>query len=214
VALAGLTSVILALVVGGFSFLVYSYFLGGTFYGYQILPPQDGGATATGVATYPLWVGHFLGEPGLDDFTTPNLIRIGAVAAGFGIVGLLLFFRQKFLSFPLHPVGYVLLLLSIHYAWADPYVRVSGESPLQSSVLWGSALVAWTIKRLIVKYGGMHIYKEAKPLFIGLVVGSVAAIFAWNMLDLTISLYAARDIVPGDFMRRFLELTPFTPAFY
>ena len=80
--------------------------------------------------------------------------------------------------------------------------------------IWGSALVAWTIKRLVVKYGGMHIYKEAKPLFIGMVVGSVAAIFAWNMLDLAISLYAVRDIVPGDFMRRFLELTPFTPAFY
>lgn len=214
VAVAGLTAVFFALAAGSLSFLVYSYYLGGDFYGFRTLPPHDNAPSATGVATYPLWVGHFLGEPGLDDFTTPNLHRIGALLAGFGIVGVLLYFRQKFLRFPLHPIGYVLLLLSIHYSWSDPYERIPAESPLQSSVLWGSAFMAWLIKRLVLKYGGMHVYKQAKPLFIGLVVGSVAAVFLWNMADLALSLHAARDVVPGDFTRRFLETIPFTPAFY
>jgi hypothetical protein len=214
VAAAGLSAVLLALAAGTFSFLVHSYFIGSAFYGGEALPPQHQPAPATSIATYPLWVGHFLGEPGLDRFTDLNHYRITAIAAGFGILALLLFLRQKFLRFPLHPVGYVLLLLSIHYSWADPYVRVNEHKPLQSSVLWGSALVAWGIKRLVVKYGGMSVYKQAKPLFIGMVIGSVAAVFLWNMADLAFSLYAARDIVPGDFIRRFLETVPFTPAFY
>jgi hypothetical protein len=214
VAVAGLSAVLLALAVGTLSFLLYSYFLGGTFHAAQALPPQNSPAPATSIATYPLWVGHFLGEPGLDRFTDLNFYRITAIAVGFGVLGLLLLLRQKFLSFPLHPIGYMVLLLSIHYSWADPYVRNGDHDLLQGSVIWGSALVAWTIKRLVVKYGGMNVYKQAKPFFIWMVIGSVSAVFLWNMADLAFSLYAARDIVPGDFLRRFLENAPFTPVYY
>ncbi len=212
-ALGSLTTVLLTLPVAAVSFLLFSYFMGGDFYGFLTLPPQTT-PSAVGIATTPLWVGHFLGEPGLDRFTDVNWYRITAIAVGFAVVGILLLVRQRYMRFPLHPVGYLVLLLSIYYSWADPYVRVPAEEPLDSSVIWGSALVAWLIKRLVVKFGGMNVYKQAKPLFVGLIVGSVAAVFLWNMADLAFSLYATRDIVPGDFLRRFLETTPFTPAYY
>jgi len=215
IAASGVSTVFLTLIVGALSFLMLSFAMGGNFYGNTLLPPQgSGGETAVGIATYPLWVGHFLGEPGLDKFTTINPYRIGAILVGFGVVAVLLLLRHRFMRFPLHPIGYIVLLTSIFYSWADPYSRVPSERVFDSSVIWGSALVAWLIKRMIVKYGGMNVYKQAKPMFVGLIVGSVSAVFLWNMLDLSLSIYATGDVVPGDFIRRFIEYTPFTPAFY
>lgn len=213
VALSGLAAVLATLAVGLLSFMGFSYYMGQDFYNGALPPLVDSNASVT-VATYPLWVGHFLGEPGLDRFTDVNWYRMAAIAGGFGAVGLLLVLRNRFLRFPLHPVGYLVFLMTIVYSFESPYSRVQEFKPLLSSTIWGSALVAWLIKRLVVKYGGMNVYKQAKPLFVGLIVGSVAAIFCWNMLDLGFSLYATADIVPGDLVRRFVETGPFTPAFF
>jgi hypothetical protein len=214
VAVGGLSSVVVTILAGFFSFLIFSYTIGQEFYGHSVLPPFEGGNSATTIATYPLWVGHFLGEPGLDQVTEINWYRMIAIAGGFSAVGILLFLRMKFMRFPLHPIGYLVLLMTILYSFETPYLRVPVEKPLLTSTIWGSALLAWIIKRLIVKYGGMNVYKQAKPLFVGLIVGSVLAVFFWNMLDLGFSLYAAGDAVPGDLIRRFVDTAPFTPAFY
>jgi hypothetical protein len=137
-----------------------------------------------------------------------------AIGGGFGVVGLLLILRNRFKRFPLHPIGYLVLLMTILYSFETPYARNPDFRPLLTSTIWGSAFVAWLIKRLVVKYGGMNVYKQAKPLFVGLIVGSVAAIFLWNMVDLGFSLYATGDIVPGDLIRRFAETSPFTPIYF
>lgn len=214
VAASGLAAVIAALAVGFVSFLGFSYYMGHEFYGFTVLPPLRAGEGALGIATYPLWVGHFLGEAGLERFTEVNWYRMIAIAGGFSGVGILLFLRTRFMRFPLHPIGYLVLLMTILYTYETPYVRVPDLKPLLTSTIWGSALVAWLIKRLVVKYGGMNVYKKTKPMFVGLIVGSVAAIFFWNMLDLGLSLYATRDVAPGDFIRRFVETTPFVPAYF
>lgn len=214
VAVTGLSSVIVTLIVGFVGFLAFSYSMGDDFYGFTVLPPFEGGNSGLTVATYPLWVGHFLGEPGLDRFTEINWYRMIAIAGGFSAVGILLLIRSRFMRFPIHPIGYLVFLMTILYAFETPFQRVPAEKPLLTSTIWGSALLAWLIKRVVVKYGGMNVYKQAKPLFVGLIVGSVLAVFFWNMADLGVSLYAARDIVPNDFIRRFVETAPFTPAFF
>jgi hypothetical protein len=214
VAVSGLTSVLVTLVVGFVGFLAFSYAMGDDFYGFTVLPPFEGGNNALTVATYPLWVGHFLGEPGLDRFTEINWYRMIAIAGGFSAVGILLLVRSRFMRFPIHPIGYLVFLMTILYAFETPFQRVPADKPLLSSTIWGSALLAWLIKRLVVKYGGMNVYKQAKPLFVGLIIGSVLAIFFWNMSDLAVSLYASGDIVPNDFIRRFVDIAPFTPAYF
>lgn len=214
VATSGFLSVAATLTIAFFSFLTFTYFMGQDFYGFSVLPPLKGGEASISVAHYPLWVGHFLGEPGLDRFTDVNWYRMIAIGGGFGVVGLLLFLRNRFMGFPLHPIGYLVLLMTILYSFETPYARNPEFRPLLTSTIWGSAFLAWLIKRLVVKYGGMNVYKQAKPLFVGLVVGSVAAIFLWNMIDLGFSLYATRDIVPGDLIRRFVETSPFTPIYF
>jgi len=214
VAWTGLVAVATAIGVGFVSFLLFSYAIGGAFYGFEVLPPLTGGNSAISVAHYPLWVGHFLGEPGLDNFTEINWYRMSAIGAGFLVMTTMVILRTRFMRFPLHPIGYLVLLMSIVYAFETPYQRIPEEKPLLSSTIWGSALLAWLIKRLVVKYGGMNVYKKAKPMFVGLIVGAVLAVFFWNMLDLGLSLYATRDIVLNDFIRRFTETGPFTPAYF
>ncbi|MCC5841232.1 MAG: hypothetical protein JJT96_14035 [Opitutales bacterium] len=214
VAWSGLLSFVMALAVGMTSFLLFVYAIGQDFYGQSALPPQSGSPSAAGLATYPLWVSHFLGEPGLDRFDQINWLRVGAMGVGAAVIGILLFCRQKFLRFPLHPVGYLVVLLSIHYAWVSPYMRTDAPAFIQASTLWGGAFVAWLIKKLIVKYGGMNSYKRAKPFFIGLVVGAVVCVFFWNSLHLFANLYASFSDSPGDFVRPFREFTPYIPSLY
>lgn len=214
VAVGTLSAFVAAVGIGLLSFLLFVYYIGQDFYGFSALPPQSGSPSAAGLATYPLWVSHFLGEHGLDQFNHINWIRMTAIGVGAGVVGLLLLLRQKFLRFPLHPVGYLLILLSMHYAWVSPYMRVDAPKFSQTSTLWGGALVAWLLKKLIVKYGGMQTYKQAKPFFISMVIGAVVCIFFWNMVHLGANLWALRIDEPGAFIRRFLELTPYIPAVY
>ena len=211
---SAIVGVFATLAIGFISFLGFSYFMGQEFYGFTVLPPLRPADSAISVAHYPLWVSHFLGESGLDRFTEVNWYRMVAILGGFSTVAILLFLRTRFMRFPLHPIGYLVLLMTIVYSFETPYPRVPDLRPLLTSTIWGSALVAWLIKRLVVKYGGMNVYKQAKPLFVGLIIGSVAAIFFWNMIDLGLSLYATGDVAPSDFIRRFIETAPFTPAYF
>lgn len=170
-----------AVVVGMVSFLAGSYYWGSSFFSFNstIKPnsPQ--------IATYALYSSHFLGEAALDKYSSVQWIRVAAMAAGFGIFAVLSGLRSRILRFPLHPIGYLVLLLSVFYSWVSPYPRGDGGpgSAGESSWLWGSVLVAWTLKKLVIKYGGIRFYKKAKPAAIGLVVGAVFCIFVVNMID-------------------------------
>lgn len=209
---ATLLAMVAALAVGMYCFPVMAYWMGEEFYGQGA---QGQGETPRQIAGYSLYVSHYFGEGGLDKFTQVHWIRVWPVLAGFGLVGLLMYLRTRFLRFPLHPLGYLLLLLSPYYPWVSYYAKGDPTDRAQAiSWLWASALVAWLIKKLILKYGGMNAYKRAKPFFIGLVVGSVLAVFAWNVTDLVCSLVAEYVDAPSAFVRHFLEKRPYNPAYY
>lgn len=214
VAISSFGAFLTALSVGMVSFLLFVYYIGQDFYGGAALPPQAGAPTSVGLATYPLWVSHFLGEMGLDRFADLNWFRIGVIAVGGAVVGLLLLLRNRFLRFPINPIGYLVILLSIHFSWVSPYMKTQVPSVSSTSIIWGGALVAWGLKKLIVKYGGMNSYKRAKPFFVAMVIGAVFCIFFWNVLHLGANLAATQIDEPGSFIRRFLELTPYIPAVY
>jgi hypothetical protein len=215
IAIATLVAFVVALAVGMASFLVYSYAFGGEFFGEK---SQQHARTSRNVAHYPLWVSHFLGEPGLGKFNDPHEMRLLVIGIGFGIFGLLSYLRNRFLRFPLHPLGYLLLLLAIFYPWVSPYVKGGsefGSNMEETPLIWGSVFFAWLLKKLVIKYGGMNTYKKAKPLFIGLVVGSVFCVFAWDMVHL-VARYVADNTQgdPGEFYRRFQETHPYNPRLY
>jgi len=215
IALGSLGAFIVAVGVGGVAFIHFAYLWGGPFFG-------EGAATnptSFNIARYALWSSHFLGEASLDQRDQVHTVRIVAMAAGFAVFAGLTFLRGRFLRFPFHPMGYLIVLLSIFYTWVSPYARGEGGpyASKESSWLWGSVLLAWAIKWLMIKYGGMNTYKKTKPLFIGLIVGAVACVFAWNMFDLGVALLAEHiDFERYGFLKNFTEegLAPYSPRFY
>ncbi|MCC5830014.1 MAG: hypothetical protein JJU36_11255 [Phycisphaeraceae bacterium] len=211
-AVATLLSFLVALAVGMFSFIVLAYFFGREFYTAEGV----GAINSYGALAYTLWVSHFLGEPGLDSFTSPIGIRIGAMMVGFGVYAGLSLLRSRFLGFPLHPIGYFLILASIWFPHISPYNKHDPLIGTEGSFLWGSVFVAWICKKLIIKYGGMNTYKSAKPLFIGMVVGAVFCVFAFNMTDLLLSLYveAVGTDEVGDAINRFVDVPAYSPKVY
>lgn len=75
-----------------------------------------------------------------------------ASGAGFLVAGALVALRRVFLGFPLHPLG---------YAMATAY----------GNLVWGSFLVVWLLKWLVLRYGGRRLYAHLLPGFIGLALG-------------------------------------------
>ncbi len=76
-----------------------------------------------------------------------------ASMAGIFLVATL---RLRFAHFPIHPI---LLLL-----W--------GTYPAQC--FWGSFLVGWAVKQMVVRFGGGSAYNRFKPVFVGLIAGELA----------------------------------------
>ena len=94
-------------------------------------------------------------QPGVS-WQMPLFFGVGTVMTIF-----LTIMRANFFWWPLHPLGYAL----------------SGSwSTVQ---FWFPCLVAWILKSLAVRYGGMSFYVKARPFFLGLVLGEfgIAVIF-------------------------------------
>ncbi|MCM8767201.1 MAG: hypothetical protein NC921_00250 [Candidatus Omnitrophica bacterium] len=98
--------------------------------------------------------------------TLPN--KIGWISRGIGFVsmGILIFARQNFLWWPLHPIGFL-----IGPVWL-------------MDQLWFSIFVVWLIKKLILKYGGAQIYNKFKYFFLGLPLGLYTCAGIWFIIDL------------------------------
>ena len=91
--------------------------------------------------------------------------RLGAMGFGFAAVGGLTLMRLFFLRLPFHPLGFV-------------YGTGLG------TLLWGSALVGWAVKVLVVRYGGAASYRRLRPFFLGMIWGELALRLAWGGLAL------------------------------
>lgn len=92
--------------------------------------------------------------------------RVYGVIGGFVVTGFLMAMRLRFLWWPLHPVGYVLAETSTMY-W-----------------LWSPTLIGWVIKALVLRYGGISLFRRSIPLFIGLILGDYVISCLWTILGL------------------------------
>ena len=72
-----------------------------------------------------------------------------------GMVGtvLLTYLRHRFTWWRLHPIGF----------------SIASVGQVQWTVL--SLFVAWMVKTLVIRIGGLALFERAKPLFVGMVVG-------------------------------------------
>ncbi len=84
---------------------------------------------------------------------------------GAGTTGLLAVMRALYAWWPLHPLGY-----AMGPSW--PMIQ-----------LWFSVLLGWALKSVILRYGGFKRFRDAKPFFLGLVVGEFSAAGLWLLID-------------------------------
>ena len=86
--------------------------------------------------------------------------HVAAAVIGGLWVALSMFLRRTLFWFP-HPIGYIMFV--------NPLVRA----------YWFSFLIAWVIKRSVLKYGGRNSFERIKPFFIGLIIGEIMACAFW-----------------------------------
>jgi hypothetical protein len=92
----------------------------------------------------------------------PDWERVMAHGLGAAATFVLIVLRQRFLRWPLHPIGFI---YGTGFGW----------------LVWGSALVGWVCKMLTVKYGGASTYLRVRPFFFGLIFGEIVMRIFWSM---------------------------------
>ena len=86
---------------------------------------------------------------------------------GFFITGLLWWLRRRFIFWPFHPAGYAVASSIWTFGW-----------------LWFSIFISWAIKTAILKFGGIGLYRRARPIFLGLILGEYVVGGAWVIIRL------------------------------
>lgn len=81
--------------------------------------------------------------------------------ANFGIVGGILFtvflysMHLRVVGWPFHPIGY-----AVTSGWAI-------------NIVWFPLLLAYIIKTVVLRYGGLQLYRKLLPFFLGLIIGEM-----------------------------------------
>jgi len=133
----------------------------------QIWLPYTKGALTMYWYTYrgnPVWSfseyqGH-ISAPIPGTWQAPVFFAVGVIFTIF-----LAYMRAMFYWWPFHPLGYALCI-----SWT-------------MSVFWFSCFVAWLVKSLILRYGGMKLYVKARPWFLGMVLGEFGMAVVWTLIS-------------------------------
>lgn len=88
-----------------------------------------------------------------------------AVGSAGGFIVLLTSLRRMFAWFPFHPLGYC---IGPGLIW-----------------LWFPFLIAWALKLVILRYGGLSLYRRSLPFFLGLVLGDYTTGAMWSLIGIT-----------------------------
>jgi len=106
----------------------------------------------------------------LHDPKAANGTALGAMAAGAAIVFLLSALRTRFVGFPLHPAAFAL-----NMSFANDF-------------FWGDLFIAWLIKSCVLRYGGIKLYRQALPFFLGLILGDYVTGSVWSLIGMAFHL--------------------------
>jgi hypothetical protein len=90
---------------------------------------------------------------------------MGFLAGGAGGMLALLWLRQRFLWWPLHPIGFPIMS-----SWLVDW-------------MWFSVFFAWLIKIAILKYGGASLFSRSRNFFLGIIVGRMLISGLWLVVD-------------------------------
>jgi hypothetical protein len=155
---------VLALVGGGLCFLWNCYVQGEGYIGQNISH-----------GTVPFWTFYRARGRNLEVGYLHTAQAMAAVV-GLALMSALLVARSKWLRFPLHPLGYLIWCVAPAHAALVQHDNVRGIH-----LLWAPMFIAWLIKRTVIRYGGMRLYRRLLPIFLGLVLGQLLMIVFWTL---------------------------------
>ena len=139
-----LTALFLAFVVGTVCSVAYTLYLGYEHgaYNFRVYPFSGGNREA---------FGHTIRK--IENPFGPDLRRMSMAGIGATFLSALMAVRYRFPGFPVHPIGFVF-----------PFTYLTRFAAM-------SFFVAWFSKVILLKLGGVSLYRRAQPLFLGLAVG-------------------------------------------
>jgi hypothetical protein len=95
------------------------------------------------------------------DWTNTGFLIFGSVFIVF-----LIWIRTVFLWWPFHPIGYTMFS-----SWA-------------TFQLWFSIFLGWIMKYTVLKYGGLKAYRQARPVFLGFILGEMVCAGIWMIIGM------------------------------
>lgn len=98
-------------------------------------------------------------------YRPPDLSAYGGLVVGIIVGTLLTVLRARIPWFPFHPLGYAIAPTWTMYVFAFP------------------VFVAWIIKSLVNRYGGITLYRRLAPLMIGMILGEFTMAVFWALMS-------------------------------
>lgn len=93
-----------------------------------------------------------------------NWLEVYSMIAGAGFTGFMLWMRQSFVWWSLHPIGYLL------------------GATYPSFHLWSSIFFGWMLKYITLKFGGPLMYRRLRPVAFGLIFGEYVMVGIWMVV--------------------------------
>ena len=106
-------------------------------------------------------IASYLTDPGAAASKPGGIMAVGAGAAVVLFLGMM---RLRFWWWPFHPLGYIAANTWGAQWWYMPF------------------FVGWLLKTLVIRYGGLRLYRATVPLAIGSIVGDVANTGIWTVV--------------------------------
>ena len=151
-----LASLVGAATVIGFT-LYYGYYVTGS-YNFGVV--SFNGSSDSAIGSWRLTASRI--QAGTMDMSWD---RIGFLAVGAAVVGALSYVRFLFPGFPIHPMGFA----------------ISAASSIRNISL--SVFIIWAVKGLVLRLGGLDLYRRLKPFFLGMLAGYLVGIALGVVVD-------------------------------
>lgn len=97
--------------------------------------------------------------------TQVTTLEILFLAAGMAVSALLALGRYLFYWWPLNPIGFA----------------IGASAPIRGLAF--TLFVAWLVQVILLRIGGVRLYRKAQPLFLGILVGYVVGVLAAYIVD-------------------------------
>ena len=172
IAVAVFVAFLVALVVGILSCLVLGYWTGGL---------NNSQRFFSGMA---LCMWHMGGDLVYQRFEV-DWLWCAMVISGAVAMAALLLLRKKYPRFPLPPICLLIICLgTVMFQTGQDNLHPCYSPGPYVCFVWGPMLVAFIIKKLVLRFGGMDLYVRVTPAALGLILGQALMIVFWNVFHL------------------------------